>query len=356
MKRLSLSIINKVQNCKGAYIFVHISPDGDCVSCALEVAYSFFKVGKEAIVFTDNLEKFIYEKDKISTLLSTNIKTDTEQKQKYFDKITIKDNFDCIQFNSDFLIIMTDCGEFSRIGKFYELLINNSVTNDILKHSLVVIDHHINKAKITNFSYVDELATSASELCYYLLLKAFNLNQDLILSMIAAFGISSDTGFFRFVRGNKNGARLFRTISHFIDNGVEMNMVYAIINSERDKNSNLYLSKMLNNARYVKSSKGLFALVRDDRGCFENYGVINRPSLLLFDLLLSVKDVDFVIYLKYSKKPGFTDASVRVSARSNFNANLFCKNFSGGGHEKASGFSYEEDMDRVEEKVLNLLK
>ena len=337
-------VSEKIRKSKRFFIFIHSSADGDCTASSLAMWYSCTRGGKEAYIFTDDIEKFDEQRKKILRL--------SAQCEIFMNAPVFLSIKDCKAFAESGIVMMLDFNSYERAGKLAGEL--RELVNKNGDENLLVIDHHFTASSLSPYSLIDSELSSATELCYDVIKKSFDFKIDRALSDVLFFGIASDSGFFKFVK-HKRGADTFRKVADLIENGTEPDVVSASLSSGRLLSSNDYLVYLLQNTKFV--SKGRVALCADNKEMFESCGYASRPSDEYYSLMLSLKGVEAVVFLKYTEDENVISASVRVCCFSQFNASLFCNVFSGGGHIKAAGFlSKNISMNELHNKIEIILE
>ncbi|MBO7123714.1 MAG: bifunctional oligoribonuclease/PAP phosphatase NrnA [Treponema sp.] len=284
----------------------HKDPDGDCVSSALSAAAILKHFGKEYILlnagpfkrpeirpyereFTDQIP-FLSEKDRKSTGL-----------------------------------LIVDCSELNRIGDF----------GDSLKgFDTFIVDHH-KTAEIPAGAQAIIDPTSPAAVCLLTMLyEGIVGNPDAETAKIMFLGLSTDTGFFRFLR--EDSAQVFELAARLVRYGANPNKIYNHITGGKPWSTRKLLGVLL--SRTELYCDGKLAVTYETMEDTKNYGQEGRDSDSLYTALLSAAGVQAAVFLRQE-----TDSSCTGGFRSldDVDVSAVAAKFGGGGHKNASGMSVQ---------------
>ncbi len=284
----------------------HKDPDGDCVSSALSAAAILKHFDKEYILlnagpfkrpeirpyereFTDQIP-FLSEKDRKTTGL-----------------------------------LIVDCSELNRIGDF----------GDGLKgFDTFIVDHH-KTAEIPQGAKAVIDPTSPAAVCLLTMLYEGIVGKpDAETAKIMFLGLSTDTGFFRFLR--EDSAPVFELAARLVRYGANPNKMYNHITGGKPWSTRKLLGILL--SRTELYCDGKLAVTYETMEDTKNYGQEGRDSDSLYTALLSAAGVQAAVFLRQE-----TDSSCTGGFRSldDVDVSAVAAKFGGGGHKNASGMSVQ---------------
>lgn len=302
-----IEIINKSTNIA---VIGHIEPDGDAVSSQLALVEALTSLGKSADAINVGPFDKYYAKTHKKKFLKTIIK-------KYD------------------LYIIVDTPGTDRIGRIAE---------DIDLNKAIVIDHHVTNTGYGSINWIDENFISTSEMIFLLLLKMGINFSGTNICQILLNGIISDNGYFLHIRQNKYFSLLVSFI--LIDNGADPKKSYHILFGGKDVNSKKLLALALQRIEQLSDNQILYTyLSEEDRN---KYGRTGIDSAAIFKEMMSIKGVKIAILFKIMKNR--IDISLRADEMTDV-AKL-AKDFGGGGHKAAAGFTAYEDFEVIKERLL----
>ena len=292
------------------YILTHIYPDGDTLGSAYSLCKALQKLGKHAKVLTDvNCpSKFDF--------LKNNIKEEN--------------------FNPQY-IISVDTAEKTLIPSNLKKF-ENSIN--------LCIDHHIKSIIPADISYTDSTAAANCEIIYYLL-KEMGVKIDKDIAACLYTGISTDTGCFKY---SNTTAKSHFIVSELLKYDFPVSAINENLFIKKSKKK-IETEKILNkNLEFSFDNKCAITHITTDEMKSINIGENELDGIA--SLPIAIENVDIGITMR-QKSNGEYKVSVRTSNK--INANEFCKNFGGGGHERAAGFSSLDNILKIKSKIKNIL-
>ena len=299
-------IIEGLNNAKKIAIIGHMDSDADCFGAMLALNESFK---------LQNKESYIISPEKLPSGLS------------FFKRYTIA------PFKSDYiedvdLVIVVDCPDANRttVPKIFSKYKANKV-------KVALIDHHISgNLKDSDYALIEQKCCSASEIVYHLL-RAMNATINKNIATFLLTGIYNDTSGFQTI--NTTGEAL-KVASNLISLGAPLNTI--VTNSVSNHSistlkawglilSRLYLNPKYNIAVTYLSNKDIV-----DNGL--------TPAVLtgVSNYINVIKDARGTVFMM--EDPAGT---IKISLRTRdpyINMANLAKNFGGGGHIRAAGFSF----------------
>ena len=351
LNNYAADIFRIIETSKKVLIATHENPEGDAISSAMATGLFLKALDKDV---------YLYDKDQIPNNLKFLPGVD-----KFLNEFP-KEPID--------LLIVVDCGEFSRIGANYgELSVINRIIN---------IDHHFTNTFFGHSNLVLPDASSAGEVLFYLFLAygayvndiAYSpfdnflgdklgeplpcgieerkkilsyLNDDIALSLYTS--ILTDTGSFHYSSANKRSFYICSVLN-------EYNLDPAEIATElfETKPAEMYflLGKSLNTLEFSSNGKvasmvGTKKMIEDVlkeadgnriNGLYENF--VNYPR--------SIQGVEIAIFFR---ETGFNQYRLNFRSKSYANVAYVAEKFGGGGHKFAAGCKVSGDINEIKNEV-----
>lgn len=308
MSDIYKSIYSEIKKYKKIYIARHIGPDPDAFGSQMAL--------KESIKLTFP-SKEVYA---VGTTVS---------RFKYFGKVDKVNNYD---YDTSLLIVV-DTPDNKRVD----------IDNFLSFKNIVKIDHHPKVDTFGKVEFIDDTASSASEL----VLEIINNTKLKINDNIAGnlfIGIVSDTNRFLFSTSDKT----FSLVSNLIHkNKLDIDKLYKQVYSKPLSEIRLmgYIASSL------KVDKNGFAYIELDEDIINSFGAdISSASNMINDFN-NINEVIVWVFVSHDSKNNL----YRVNIRSRGPViNEIASKYHGGGHKFASGVRTESHEDI--ENLINDLK
>ena len=289
-------------------ILTHANPDGDTLGCACSLCLALRSMGK-TIDYING--------DEISS-----------------EYRIITERVSHIDFEPDF-IMSVDVADVSLLVK--------EVREKYAGRISLAIDHHRLNRIAAERVYIENDSASCCEIVF-LLLKEMRVDITPEIADCLFFGISTDTGCFRY---SNVTARTHGIASELISCGANAGKINEIMFETKS-----------------------FARLKLQQRCLEGLELYFDGRLSIFTISLEIvretgaqeSDFDTIVSLSrqiegvkmgitLKEKPG---GIVKVSVRTGeeYNAAEFCSRFGGGGHIRAGGCSFTGDPEEVKAKLL----
>ena len=303
MKKINFSkAINAINKGKQFAIFIHISPDGDCIGSAKAIENLLVSLGKKAYIVCEDKPSF-----------------DTE-----FLADGFYDDEDLVESCDTFICL--DISGAKRAGKYENYLKKND-------RNIIVIDHHQPQDDFGTIICRDDTASSATELVFNLFEEMkFNITPECATYLYA--GIASDTDCFV----------LPNTKSSTLEAAAKLKALGAD-------------TKKANFELFVKRPKDYIKIARLAYKNVKVYGdklslvTINNREYKSFDKLNTFYVLDALKFYTTDALVIVTQKdknTIKVNARSrNYNVQKLCAHFGGGGHINAAGATFEGNFKKT---------
>ena len=312
MKRLD----DYLENAKTVAIVGHVNPDGDCLGSVFGT-YRYLVENHPDLCVTP-YASFVPEYLKF---LAKDVPfDDTDGEDRTYD-----------------LAISVDASAKERIGAGKAAFENARRT--------LVIDHHETNPLFGDENYVVPKAASASEVLVSL------MDPDKISRSAAEklyTGIMQDSGVFRYSSTSKE---TLLSAAMLIDKGVNFSKIIeeSVINQPYREMK--LMGEVLMNSVLCPETKFVYGTA--PISLQKKYGLSSSELANVVVELNAVKEADVALFM-YQYEDGTWKASLR--AKCDVNVAVIAKEFGGGGHLRASGFSFERDPEAVAGKVRDLIR
>lgn len=297
----------QIINSKSIGICVHVNPDGDALGSMLSLYGAILQINRN-----------------VTCIQSDHIPS-------YLDFLPGLDKL--IPYNSDMeydLLIILDSSSLDRIGECQSIFSRCKTS--------VLIDHHVTNDNFADFNFVDENASSTSEIIYKII-SSMNLNYNEEMAANSYAGIITDTN--RFLYKNSN-ANTLRVAADLIDCGIDKDDIHFNLFQVNSKASFCLTGEIIKNTEFYYDNQLAICIVDNKMLDFCNAKVEDTEEKI--NLLRDIEGVEVACLAKQVAKDEF-----KISLRSKRYVNVadICAEFSGGGHIHAGGFSYSGSSDSL---------
>ncbi|MDR0383251.1 MAG: bifunctional oligoribonuclease/PAP phosphatase NrnA [Spirochaetaceae bacterium] len=295
----------------------HEEPDADCIGSELAVASLLRRLGKTALLRSSGP----FRKAEV-----------VPYEDLFLDKTSGSDR-------AGAAAIIVDCSEPKRAGK---------VGRALRGLPLAIIDHHEvarnDERAEAACSYIRPDAPSATVLVFSLF-KALSLEIDKDEAALMLLGLCADTGFFRHVDGN--GETVFSLAAEFAAAGASPKEAFYQINGGKTLASRLLMGVVLNRTESYFDGKLLVS--SEELAETEKYGVKNRDSDALYQLLMSIGGVEAVAVMRQSASE---QCAIGLRSRNSIDVAKIAAVFGGGGHKNAAGASVDGRIAELKRRIV----
>ena len=311
-KEISLQETGKLLlDAKKIVLCTHVSPDGDTLGSSLGLAQCLQKLGKEVIVYCDDL---------------------VNKSFSFIPGIELLQRPDANNSVEADLLVVIDASSFDRIG----------IVGEVVKYKqLLNIDHHISNTHFADFVYLDSKAAATGEImCELLQEMAWPIEHNIAECFYIA--ISTDCGSFRYANTTP---KTMRAGAWLLEQGVRPNE----ISDKLDMKSRLtveMLAKVLPSLTFEADGKIAYLTITNDlyNKDANTDSFVNYPRY--------IDGVEVAIMFK-AVEPKVTRVSMRSS---NLDVAQVALCFGGGGHIRAAGCTIYAPVEEAREQLLAKLR
>lgn len=310
-------IIEEIKKAKKIAIFPHVSADGDSIGSSLALHLALKKIGISSDVITEETISHNYsflEGSKEAIVYTNN-------NNKYDIAIAI------------------DCGDIERIGHRYEVFENAIAT--------INIDHHPTNKEFAIYNYIDVSVSSVGEIIYQII-KLMGIDIEKSIAEALYVAISTDTGGFRY---SNTTAITHQIIADLINSGVNVanisQRIFDTISLEKSK----LIAAAISSIEILERGKIAFITISKD--AFEKTGANECDFDGIADIGRNIEGVEVAVSFRQ-----LDDKVTKINFRSkNYVdvATIACL-YKGGGHHRAAGATVGTSLEELKEMVLKDLR
>ena len=308
-----------IKDAKKIAILPHISPDGDAWGSCIALAILCDRFNVKSFIIAE-------EEDKSPTY---------DFIKKYHREI-IYSEYDINKYD---LVIAVDCGDRYRMGK--RLNIFEKAKNTIN------IDHHITNDEYADVNFVNTKSSSTAEIIYNIF-KKIEIEISLDVATCIYVGMNTDTGGFRY---SNTSSTTLRIAADLADVGVDIGVVNTAI-YDNDTFSRINLMKeALNSLKLYHDGKTAVIILDDVE--MKKLGVLDSDYNGIIELARGVSGVEVAVMIR---KTVSGNCRVTLRAKSYADVAILAQSFGGGGHCRASGFSYKSYSEEFFKELLGKIE
>lgn len=310
------AIADKLLDAPRIVVASHVNPDGDALGSTRSLQLMLQSLGKDVISYIpDGIVPREYEFVRPEALHGS-VPDDIESR----------------------LLICVDCGNESRI-----------VDQSLLERAQFVcnVDHHGDNTRFGDLNHVRPDAACATQLVHEL---ATYLGVDTIDAETATalyVGLVTDTGRFQY---SNTTPEAFELAADLVRNGVDTHDVFSRLYENVEFQRAKLLGRALTHA--VRSDDGTIVATHLSREDFAEVGANEDDAEGIVDALRSVEGTAIAVFLRDLEPGGafLRKGSLRTT-REDVDVSIIARTWSGGGHRQAAGFSTNDDLTAVLERV-----
>ncbi|MBN2653016.1 MAG: bifunctional oligoribonuclease/PAP phosphatase NrnA [Spirochaetales bacterium] len=319
MNKTPQKIINFINKYETFVVIGHERPDGDSRAAQKGLCHLLKKLNKEcaaAYYIPDDAEI-----------------PENPEDPKY--KRFIENNTAEYYISQGHPVILVDCNELSRIGKFKDLIKNNPIG---------IVDHHVTEKVEAEASYINSEYPAAALLIKNLF-DEFKINPEIEIAKELFYGFCTDTGFFQFLRENQGD--YIHDAADLVNSGASPKEAYKDIYGGKSLESRRYIARIISEMEVFNDEK--LIVITEEK---EDSKLKDNSSSEIYNLLFNAKNTEVIVFIKYTE-----DDRLAISLRSKdrINVGAIARIFDGGGHDLAAGFKTDLDYSEVKAELIKIL-
>lgn len=308
----------------------HKEPDGDCIASQLVLA------------------SYLKSKGKRTALLSAGPFTRTEIASY---ACRFENSLPSWASESGVAAIILDCSSLARTGPLGDEIAALMAAG----LAMAVIDHHASgelvaevgvgtrDSSFSELRYVDPTAPAVAFMVQGILEQAsYKMSSE--EAELLFFGLCTDTGFFRHL--DSGSSLVFEAAGRLIVSGASPKRAFDAMNGGKPFASRKLMGELL--ARAEASYDGRLIMTWMDLKDQERYGLVGRDSDMLYQLLLTVEEMEVAVVVRQESE---TNCTVGFRSRQSIDVAAIAAAFGGGGHRLAAGLYLEGKVDDVIQRI-----
>lgn len=299
----------------------HTNPDGDALGAVLGIAHALRRLGKECVAYNQDAAPYF-----LRYLPGVG---DLRREWPGHDGVDA--------------ILVLDCGDFYRVGKILEMIQNAP--------RVVNIDHHASNPMFGEWNFVDESASSTSEMVYRIL-RAADFVFDADTATCLYTGVFSDTRAFHNANSSPDA---YRICGEMVAAGADPVRVARHLYIEQRPEAIRLMAAAL--TTLAIEDDGRIAGVAVTREMTERAGAAQDAFEGLVDIPRSIIGVEGAYVVREvagSDGKARIKGSIRTTER--IDATVVTAQFGGGGHRRAAGFTTEGELGDIRDRLVAALR
>ncbi len=308
-------IVDIIYCSKTFLVTAHVRLDGDALGSALALYHILRAMGKEVVVYNQDETPDVY-----TFLPGTQEIVHTLEPGRRFDAAFI-----------------LDCSDLGRAG-------DQALTIGSMTEKIVNIDHHLSNTYFTEYSLVDQGASSTGEIISRLLAPlGVGLNKDIATNLYTA--IMTDTGSFRY---SNTGSNTLKLAARLVEGGADSRLIAELVYETRPLPQIRLMGMALDTLEFYEN--GTIGSVCVTQKMLQNAGALNEHTEGIVDMVRSVKGTDVALFYFEMAENDF-----KVSLRSKRAVNVarIAKEFGGGGHANAAACRIRGDIETIKKRLVD---
>src|SRR5690349_22086399 len=298
-------------------VVTHENPDGDALGSLLAATLGLRQLGKDVVMFLAGMAPVPRE--------YAFMQLDDLQRDVPADI-------------ADRTVVAVDCAKADRIGPDTRLL-DEAV-------SVIDIDHHHDNTRFGDVNLIVADASSTGEVLSDVFAElGVEITPEIAEPLYIA--LVTDTGRFQYANTTPKSLRL---AAELVEAGADVHAVFQQVYESVEFAKLKLLARALERARVLEGGRVVVSyLVRTD---FAEVGAAEPYSEGIIDYLRAVEGAELAVLIR--EPPRDSGPSRRVSLRASvdeLDVSTIARLFDGGGHRQAAGFSAEQSVDEITERI-----
>ena len=308
-------------------ITCHVSPDGDALGSSCALWFILKALGKNATVVTaDCAPRSLQFLPGVREIVAA-----TRNGDRVHDLIADADLIFCLDFN-----------DITRVDR-----LSDAISKSPAKK--VVIDHHLDP-RIEGEIVISRPEISSTSALLYIFMWQAGWTRHLTRNSAACIytGMMTDTGNFSY---NSNDPDLYLIIHDLMRKGIDKDNLYKLVMNTSSESRIRIMGFAQYRMQILQPHRAAVIMLSEDE--LKEFGYSKGDTEGLVNIPLSMPEVTYSVFLREDAKN-----CVKVSMRSKgeFSVSRICEeHFGGGGHTNAAGGEFNGPLDKVLQKLLEII-
>jgi phosphoesterase RecJ-like protein len=304
-------IANKIKEAKTVLLIPHIIIDGDTLGSSVALCVALRNLGKTAhILIEDEIPSYL-------RFLDNNYCT-------YDQRIVDEPD----------LSIAIDCSDIGRFPLRQEKFLSGK--------SSINLDHHKTNQLFADLNYVNEDASSTSEVIFELI-KLLDVKIDSKIAEGIYTAIITDTGNFQYTNTTKTTHLI---AAELFDIGIDLEKIsveiYQNVRFEQIK----IACEIFENMEMLFNGKANIAYVTQEM--LYKTGALMEETEGVISTLRNIRGVEISAFLKEKQK---NEIKVGLRSKTYGDVSIIAQKFGGGGHQKAAGCTLSTSLEEAKKLI-----
>ena len=303
-------------------ITAHETPDGDALGSECAFYFALKQLNKEVHIFNADPAPAKYD---------------------YLDPDgairTVEHEEDIHLDLSEYMLVVLDTNDIYNIGPIVDWVLPRVL-------DYLIVDHHEADGTLIEQNHIEDSASSTCEILYGFF-RYLNLELTPEIARALYTGIIYDTGSFIYP---KTSAHTFSVAYHLVQAGVQPNDIYRRIYESNSISALKLQAKVLGTLEFFFNHH--VAAQTMTREMIADCDAIYEEADTLINIPLKSESIRVSLFFKENEQ-GVLRCSLR--SKGNINVASIAQLFGGGGHKTAAGFKSKYPLEKLKEKVLDML-
>lgn len=295
----------------------HIHPDGDTISSALAMAHMIQALGKRYVLVNQDP---IPDRFRFLPMVEK-FHVPVQIQKKYSKVITI------------------DVADRKRMGEIEDLFADEV--------EILNIDHHPTNDHFGKVNLILPTAAATVEVIYDLMKEMGIFLNDGTAACIYT-GLLTDTGGFRY---SNTSSKVMRIASELLEYNISPSEIAETALESISQNHILILKRAFENIKMVEKDRiAMTVLTYSD---LQDIAATSDDTEGVVNYMRNIEGVEVGIFFKEAKPEQF---KVSLRSKKYIDVGSIAKGFGGGGHTRASGFTYNGPLNHIQNEIIEKIK
>lgn len=295
----------------------HVHPDGDTISSTLAMAHILQSLGKRyEIVDQDPIpDRFRY----------------LPMVEQFHEPVQILKKFS--------KVITLDVADRKRMGE-----VENLFADDV---EILNIDHHPTNDHFGKANLILPTAAATVEVIYDLM-KDMGISLTDEIAACIYTGLLTDTGGFRY---SNTSSKVMRIAAELLEYNISPSEIAEAALESISQNHILILKRAFENFNLVEKDR--IAMTVLSYSDLQDIAATSDDTEGVVNYMRNIEGVEVGIFFKEAKPEQF---KVSLRSKKYIDVGSIAKEFGGGGHARASGFSYNGPLEHIRNEIIEKIK
>jgi phosphoesterase RecJ-like protein len=296
----------------------HENPDCDALGSTIVMALVLREMGKDVVM---------YNKDGVPEHL------------RFLPEYSgVVDSLDRVTDDVE-VVMLLDCADISRPGEEFRNLISK---NDF---TLAFVDHHASNGASSEYSLIDEEASSTGVILYRMIKRiGASITPEIAECLFST--IVGDTGSFRY---SNTCSETFTIAADLVDCGADPEKISRFIYDNEPLRKVMLRTLAMNTLEVT----GKIAFLHVSSEMFQQTGTEKEHTEGLVSMARSIEGIEVAVFLRQDSA---LDWKVSLRSKQYVDVARIAGRYGGGGHRRAAGCVISAPLDTVKRRLLSSIQ